>query len=68
VKYARSHGMRTIALTGDCECKLANAAEIVLRAPSVITQFIQESHIMMGHILCDLVEQSLTYHEHGPNR
>ena len=23
---------------------------------------------MMGHILCDLVEQSLTYHEHGPNR
>ncbi len=68
VNYARSHGMRTIALTGDCECKLAEAAEVVLRARSSITQFIQESHIMMGHILCDLVEQSLTYHEHGPNR
>ncbi len=68
VRYARSRGMRTIALTGDCPCKLAEAAEVVLRAPSAITQFIQESHIMMGHILCDLVEQSLTYHEHGPNR
>jgi phosphoheptose isomerase len=67
IHYAQAHGMRTIALTGDRECKLAAAAEIVLRAPSSITQFIQESHIMMGHILCDLVEQSLTYHEHGPN-
>jgi phosphoheptose isomerase len=68
VNYARSHGMRTIALTGDRKCKLAEAAEIALRAPSAITQFIQESHIMIGHILCDLVEQSLTYNEHGPNR
>ena len=63
VNYARTHGMRTIALTGDRDCKLANSAEIVLRAPSSITQFIQESHIMMGHILCDLVERSLTYRE-----
>jgi phosphoheptose isomerase len=39
--------MRTIALTGDCECKLAEAADIVLRAPSVITQFIQESHLTL---------------------
>jgi len=67
IVYAHSHGMRTIALTGSRECKLANAAEIVLRAPSPTTRFIQETHIMMGHILCDLVEQSLTYHSHGPN-
>lgn len=60
-KYARGHGLRTIALTGNRDCKLAEAAEIVLRAPSSVTQFIQESHIMMGHILCDLVEQALTY-------
>ena len=31
-----------------------------------ITQFIQESHIMIGHIMCDLVEQSLVYEDDGP--
>lgn len=61
IDYARRHGLVTIALTGDRDCKLAEAAEIVLRAPSSVTQFIQESHIMMGHILCDIVEQSLSY-------
>lgn len=61
ISYARSHSMRTIALTGESDCPLGDAAEIVVRAPSTVTQFIQESHIMMGHILCDLVEQSLTY-------
>ena len=66
INHARSHGMRTIALTGSRKCKLADASEIVLRAPSEITQFIQESHIMIGHILCDLIEQSLTYGENGP--
>ena len=48
-----SHGMRTIALTGGRECKLADAAEIACCAPSPTTRFIQETHIMMGHILCE---------------
>jgi D-sedoheptulose 7-phosphate isomerase len=59
IGYARAHGMRTIGLTGDRVCKLADAAEITIRVPSPVTQFIQEAHIMIGHILCDLVEQSL---------
>jgi D-sedoheptulose 7-phosphate isomerase len=57
--YARTHDMRTIGFTGDAPCKLANTAEIVIRVPSSVTQFIQESHIMIGHILCDIVEQTL---------
>lgn len=68
VAYARTHGMRTIGLTGSNACKLGDEAEIVLRAPSPVTRFIQEAHIMMGHILCELVEQSLTYHADGPER
>ena len=59
IDYARTHGMRTVALIGDAPCKLAGAAEIAIRVPSSVTQFIQESHIMIGHILCDVVEQSL---------
>jgi D-sedoheptulose 7-phosphate isomerase len=59
IDYARAHGMRTIGLTGDAACTLAEAAQIVIRVPSSVTQFIQESHIMIGHILCDVVEQTL---------
>jgi D-sedoheptulose 7-phosphate isomerase len=60
IRYARAHQMRTIALMGEGG-KLAEAAETVVRAPSAVTQFIQESHIMIGHILCELVERSLGF-------
>jgi phosphoheptose isomerase len=66
IKYARSHQMCTIALTGAGGGKLAQAAQTALCVPSTITQFIQESHIMIGHIMCDLVEQSLVYEDDGP--
>jgi D-sedoheptulose 7-phosphate isomerase len=66
VNYARSHQMCAIALTGADGGQLAQAAQTVLRVPSTVTQFIQESHVMLGHILCDLVEQSLSYETGGP--
>jgi D-sedoheptulose 7-phosphate isomerase len=58
IRYGRAHQMRTIALMGEGG-KLAEVAETVVRAPSTVTQFIQEAHIMIGHILCELVERSL---------
>ena len=66
IKYARAHQMRTIALTGVDGGQLAHAAQAAVRVPSAVTQFIQESHIMLGHILCDLVEQSLSYDGNSP--
>jgi D-sedoheptulose 7-phosphate isomerase len=66
VNYARAHQMCTIALTGADGGKLAQAAQTALCVPSTVTQFIQESQIMVGHILCDLVEQSLVYKDDGP--
>jgi D-sedoheptulose 7-phosphate isomerase len=59
MEYARANGIRTIALTGETGGKLLGVADITLKAPSSVTQYIQESHIMIGHILCDLVEQAL---------
>jgi D-sedoheptulose 7-phosphate isomerase len=50
-----------ISTSGAKGGKMAVACNICLRAPSDVTQFIQESHIMMGHILCDLAEQSLYF-------
>jgi D-sedoheptulose 7-phosphate isomerase len=63
ISYARAHNMCTIALTGADGGKVAQAAQTALRIPSAVTPFIQESHIMIGHILCDLVEQSLGYED-----
>ena len=66
VECARSRGIHTIVLTGQGGGKLAAAADIAIRVPSATTQFIQESHIMIGHILCELSERSLTYTESDP--
>ncbi len=59
IRYARSHRIQTIAFCGASGGPLAEEAETVLKAHSTVTQFIQETHLMMGHIVCDLVEQAL---------
>jgi phosphoheptose isomerase len=60
VTYASAHQIRTIALTREGDSPLSQAAEIVLQVPSRNTQFVQEAHIMIGHILCELIEYSLS--------
>jgi len=57
--YARQHGIGTIGLTGTPGGKFPGACDVCIRVPAQSTQFIQESHIMIGHIICDLVERSL---------
>ena len=65
IAYAQAHAMHSIVLTGEDGGRLAGIAEVAIQIPSSVTQFIQESHLMVGHILCDLVEQSLVYDEDG---
>ena len=52
-------GLRTIALTGCTGGKLRNEVELCLCAPSTETPRIQECHILMGHIISELVEQTI---------
>ena len=59
VAEARSRGLRTIGLSGRRGGKLAPAVELALLVPSDDTQRIQESHITIGHVLAELVEQAL---------
>lgn len=56
---ARERGCRTIAFTGEGGGKMAAAAEILLAVPSRETPRIQECHMLMGHALCQAVEQAL---------
>lgn len=60
--YARENGIKTIALTGKSSGQMASVSDAIIKIPSDNTQFIQESHIAVGHILCALVELGLFNH------
>jgi D-sedoheptulose 7-phosphate isomerase len=56
---ARAMGLRTVAFTGDGGGQLAAIAEHWLNVPSNDTPRIQEAHIALGHIICELLEQEM---------
>ena len=56
---AKEIGIKTIALTGSKSSKLSEISDYLINVPSNITPRIQESHIMIGHIICELVEENI---------
>ena len=60
MKMARLKGAKTIGLTGGNGGKLAEVADLVIIVPSDSTPRIQEAHITIGHIVCELVEGELS--------
>ena len=59
IQYSINFGIKTIGLTGGEGGKLSKLADLVIKVPSQNVQHIQEAHITIGHILCDLVEKEL---------
>jgi D-sedoheptulose 7-phosphate isomerase len=59
IEAARDGGLTTIAWTGATGGKLAGLVEYPFVVPSTVTSRIQESHITLGHVLCELVEDHL---------
>ena len=59
VEAARAIGLTTIAWTGGSGGKLAGMVEYPFVVPSKVTARIQESHITLGHVLCELIEEQL---------
>ncbi len=59
VDEARERGLRTIGLLGKGGGKLAGRVEVAVIVPSDDTQRIQESHIAIGHVLVQLVDDTL---------
>lgn len=59
IECASASGIKTIAFTGAGGGKIDTLANVAVRVPSTNTQHVQEAHIAIGHILCDLVEKSL---------
>jgi phosphoheptose isomerase len=58
VETAKSKDMRTIALTGNTG-RLPAIADVAITVPSSATQYIQETHLAVEHIVCELVEDFL---------
>lgn len=56
---ARAKGLFTVGFTGSTGGKMIDRAEVLFRVPSRQTPRIQETHIMLGHIICDLVDREL---------
>jgi D-sedoheptulose 7-phosphate isomerase len=61
----KAAGLLTIGLTGGNGGKMVQLCDVCIRIPSVETPRIQESHILIGHILCGLVENALFAHLKG---
>jgi D-sedoheptulose 7-phosphate isomerase len=56
---AHRKGIITVGFTGETGGKLAGLSDFIIRVPSSDTPRIQESHILIGHIICELVERNL---------
>jgi len=59
VTCARRLGLFTIALTGTMGGRLRDLVDVLIAVPSEETPRIQECHILVGHALCDAVEQAI---------
>ncbi len=58
-RKAKELGVITVAMTGETGGKMKEMADYLLNVPSTDTPRIQESHIMMGHIICEIVEAKM---------
>ena len=54
---ARAKGIITVGFTGETGGKMKPLSNYLINVPSTDTPRIQESHIMAGHIICQLVEE-----------
>lgn len=59
IKEAKDRGIYTIGLTGNRKAEMNDMCEIILEVPSSDTPKIQEGHLIIGHILCGIIENKI---------
>ncbi len=59
ITTARKSGMFAIVLTGDTGGKIREISDLLINVPSTDTPRIQETHILIGHIICEIVEREM---------
>ena len=59
LKKAKDLGLKTIGFAGKNGGKMESFCDLIIKVPSTVTPTIQESHIMIGHLICAVVEKEL---------
>ncbi|MFB6457280.1 SIS domain-containing protein [Chitinophaga sp. Hz27] len=59
MKVAKEQGMIVVSMTGQTGGKMKEGSDFLLNMPSTDTPRIQEAHITVGHIICEIVENNL---------
>lgn len=57
--YAKKQGMKVIGFTGETGGQMVGVCDVLFNVPTIDTPRVQEVHILIGHILCELVESSI---------
>jgi len=59
IEMAKEKGMLVLGFSGETGGKIAKLCDVLLNVPSTDTPRIQESHILLGHIICQYVEAAM---------
>lgn len=59
LEECKRKSIKTIGLTGENKSKMDELCDISIKVPSSSTPNIQESHIMIGHIICSIIEEEI---------
>ena len=59
LEEAKKKGVITVGLVGEKECEMDKLCNYIIHVPSASTPTIQESHIMIGQIICAIVEEAI---------
>ena len=59
IETAKKMGVKAIGMTGESGGKMASQCHVLLNVPSTCTPRIQEAHIMIGHIICEIIEATM---------
>ena len=59
LKEAKARGLISIGFTGDCNGQINSLCDYLFSVPSKSTPRIQEGHLIIGHTLCGIIEESI---------
>jgi D-sedoheptulose 7-phosphate isomerase len=59
LRCARKMGITAVGMTGQCSPDMAELVDYCISVPSKRTARVQEAHILIGHILCEIIEHGL---------
>ena len=59
LEKAKDIGVKTIGITGSNENSISNLCDLIIKVPATRSDRIQEMHIAVGHIICEIIENEL---------